>query len=124
MSKVYDESRNIKNRPGVKGSTPKARLSFFNSAVTRHGDGVWMVAHDHLKKDIVSALDVYGEAFKDVMMRFFIGIEKRFNLMCAESGTEDEREVELRQHLAANAAEARAFYEGELRPAAVNFFAA
>lgn len=122
MGPVYEEARKIKNRAGVKGSTPKMRLSFFNGAVTRHGDGVWMAAHDLLESDINSTIDAYADELKNAMMEFFAAIEKKFNVMCAEKGTEDEREVELRQQLSKKTLEAREFYEKELRPLATRFF--
>ena len=122
MAPVYEEARKIKNKSGKKGNTVQKRNEYFNENITRHGDGVWMAAHDLLKRDIFKVLDAYAEELKDVMTKFFVGIEAKFNLMCAENGKEDEREVELRQKLSKNTMEARKFYEEELLPKAVAFF--
>lgn len=124
MTPVYDEARKIKYKAGMRGvmSAPQKRLRFFNGAVTRHGDGVWMDAHDHLKSDLFSILDAHADKLKDAMLKFCVNIHKRFNLMCAEKGSEDEREVELRQSLREKTLEARKFYQQELLPAATKFF--
>lgn len=118
MVSVYEKAREIKGKKGG----PKLRLATFSNMITRQGNGVWMDAHELLRKDIHSMLDKQAEGLKKSATEFFQGIADKFNMMCADDGEETEEEAELRSKMAKNLVLVEEIMEKELLPAAKKFF--
>lgn len=118
MAPVYARAREIKGKKGG----PKIRLQAFSDAITKQGSGVWMEAHELLRKDIGKMLDKHAADLKKSVDDFFGGIVQRFNMMCADDEEESEEEASLREKMTKNLVLAEEILEKELLPMAKKFF--
>lgn len=94
MVPVYAKAAGIKGKKG----TPKERCAEFEKMVTEQS-GVWLKAHDGIRAEFKCFLNEQQTELKKQIQRLFVGIDKRFNMICSDDEKETEEETALREEL-------------------------